>query len=81
MRKFSKVLVLIAGILSFLGINISPILATTPQNTKSIVDVKKNSPLFLHLGSGISQDNSPTWHYSHSSHESHHSHYSHYSSR
>lgn len=85
-----KLILLVAGTLSLVGINTFSAQANTQYN-KQIAEVRQTTPLYLRLGADIfSNQNKQNpniqlaqhgSHWSHSSHGSHGSHQSHYSSR
>jgi len=87
-RIWTKVIFLVAGVLSFLGFQ--PSWATLTPPTQQIGEVKENTPLYLKLGmdrvvQGETDTHLAYWrhyqHYSHYAHRSHWAHYSHWAHR
>ncbi len=82
-RIWTKLILLVAGVLAFLGIQPSWAALTPPA--PHIGDVKENTPLYLKLGidqkiQGESDLRLARWrHYQHYSHHAHNSHWAHYS--
>ncbi len=82
-RIWTKVILLVAGVLAFVGIQPSWAALTPPS--PHIGEVKENTPLYLKLGidqkiQGESDLQLARWrHYQHYSHHAHRSHWAHYS--
>ena len=75
-----KLLILVMGILSCIGLNVTLPNAAKAENHKTVSALDSNAPLYLNLFSdscSTNQGNTLNAHYSHYSHQSHYSHYSH----
>ena len=82
-RIWTKLVLLVAGVLTFLGIQPSWASVTPPP--QHLGEIKENTPLYLQLGmdrviQGDSEIQLTRWrHYQHYSHHAHRSHWAHYS--
>lgn len=75
-RYLSKVLIVVAGLFAFLGLNFKDVNAFyNPAKTQ----ISANTGLYLQHSGSIMNSGDRQWHESHSSHASHASHASHFS--
>lgn len=84
-RIWTKLLLVVTGVLAFLGIQPSWATLTPPPQPQHLGEVKENTPLYLKLGmdqvvQGENDIQLTRWrHYQHYSHHAHRSHWAHYS--
>ena len=75
-RTWVKLMVLVSGVLSLIGINMSSVQANTYRPNKQIAEVRKTTPVYLKLGIINKDKKTIKMTQNHYSHMSHHSHYS-----